>query len=153
MNQLYLVQNKLKGFKGNLVEPHRKYINQFTFNYKFHKKLKLMQFCVFSDTIIITNNKWKVMDKIEMRIINIQKINDKNGKGFELKYLKNKQIYYDTNENINNYINEIYNIIKNEQLILEKNDLSLFNAGCNTMKGELKRIAIEVDEQKKKYVN
>lgn len=150
MSQCLQIQAKLRGLKVNIVEPHRKFINQFTFNLEKGKKLKLHQFCVFSDTVIITDDKWKVIEQMKLRGIGMKIINhDINGKGFQLNYLKQHKIYYDTNETMDDDVEEIYKIITNNQQTLRNNDLSLFNAGSNAIKSEMERIQNENAEQKR----
>eukprot|EP01084_Bolivina_argentea_P253754 426368_1 len=143
MSQCLQIQHKLRNFKQNLVEPHRKYINQYTFHLKAGKKLKLTQFCVFSDTVILTDHKWKVIGNMKMRSINMNIINDKNGKGFILNHLKSQK-YYDTKESMNDYVDELHNIIINSKQTLVRNDLSLLDANSNSNSFHTKRIEIEL---------
>ena len=146
MSQCLQIQEKLRGFKKNLVEPHRKFINQFAFNLKKDKKLKPQQLCVFSDAVIVTNLKWKVkaflkMDNIHIKIIN----NEEFGKGFILKYAMEDFVYFDTQETMHDDVKELNQIIIDAQeMMLQKKTSRSY-----TKTSELERIQIEHDEEKK----
>ena len=149
MSQCLQIQEKLRGLKINLVEPHRKFHGQFAFNLQKGKKLILQQFCVFSDYLIITDDKWKVMYNFKMRSVNIDIIDDEiNGKGFELTYLKQVKVYFDTNETMNDDVDEIEKICSQNRLTLINNDMSLFDAGQNAVKHEMTRIDNDLYEKK-----
>merc|ERR1712129_156635 len=148
MSQCLQIQNKLRGlaaFKKNLVEPHRKFINQFAFNKKKDKKLKLHQLCVFSDAIVITNEKWKVKAFLSMQNIHLKIINNKDfgGKGFILKHAMEELVYFDTNETMDDDVEELDAIIKEAKELLThgvKSPLFIHKElDCNAYKMKMKK--------------
>eukprot|EP01083_Nonionella_stella_P183869 665551_1 len=92
MSQCLQVMENLRELNRNIVEPHRKFLDQFLFRKK--DKGRPRQFFVFSDLIIITNLKFKVKMIVEMRTIDLKITKDPHI--FSLFSAKGKPIQYQT---------------------------------------------------------
>mmetsp|Transcript_37697 Transcript_37697/g.60374 ORF Transcript_37697/g.60374 Transcript_37697/m.60374 type:complete len:631 (+) Transcript_37697:47-1939(+) len=76
MSQCLQVMENLRELNRNIVEPHRKYLGQFTFRKKDNQRLR--EFFVFSDLIIICNLKMKVKMVLDMRTTELKQQSSSN---------------------------------------------------------------------------
>eukprot|EP01083_Nonionella_stella_P014162 39820_1 len=92
MSILLQVTQNMRDLNRNIVEPHRKFLDQFLFQKKTSGRPR--QFFVFSDLIIVSNLKLKVKTILDMRTIDLKMANDPHI--FSLFSAKGKPIQYQT---------------------------------------------------------
>eukprot|EP01083_Nonionella_stella_P045232 121570_1 len=95
MSQCLQVQETMSGLDRNIVESHRKLLAQFVFRKK--AKQRRRHFFLFNDLMIITNLKMKVKALMEMRTIEIKKVED-NACEFDVYSLHHKAVYQTDDE-------------------------------------------------------
>lgn len=71
----FQIMSSLRNLKiENFVQAHRKFLNQFVFRKIINKrKMRIRQFFVFSDLVIVANMKWKVKEVLYIRTLDVKR--------------------------------------------------------------------------------
>ena len=177
MSQCLQVMENLRELNRNIVEPHRKFLNQFLFRKKDNQRPR--QFFVFSDLIIITNLKMKVKMILDMRTIDLKKqksthngssgtkpkqtvqdvmlmgyersiggdSDDKDMNEFILYTAKGKPIIYETDLDKVDDVIELNELIIKSRLQVWDGDLSRLEDGKSATRKALKQTGVSHGQQ------
>ena len=74
MSQCLQIMENVRDLNRNIVEPHRKYLNQFLFRKKENKKSR--QFFVFNDLVIVCSLNMRVKMVLEMKFVELKLQNE-----------------------------------------------------------------------------